>query len=142
MLGSEYCKAHTMHSLLADEARRRSQKVRSVGDALIAGVFGIGAMLTDEQQRAKLAQQAYLISQMRKAQKAAREQQAQKTLNPFSVLRLDPQTATEADVRRVQRKLAEIYHGDKAEGGVAGDAMREVNDAAAAAIEYIKARKK
>ena len=141
MLGSDYCKAHTLHDFLSDGTRRAAKK----GNFLEALAYGAGAVLTDSFQRHDLAQKALLIYHMRQQQIEARAKQQQaaaasQASDPFKVLRLDPNTATEKDVRRVQRALAELYHDDKAGSGVDAEAMAEVNAAAQAAIKAIKAR--
>ena len=55
--------------------------------------------------------------------------------NPWTVLGLDPQRATKADIRRVQRKLAEIYHTDKADDAIAAGKIAEINAAAQACLK-------
>jgi hypothetical protein len=139
MPGSEYCIAHTVHDFIADEARKRSKRAKTLGDAIVAGVFGLGAAAMENMQKHDIAQKAYLLYQMRQAQRAQRPPPEKKP-DPFAVLRLDAKTATVEDVRRVQRKLAEAYHADTGASGVASDAMAEVNAAAEAAIKAINAR--
>lgn len=60
--------------------------------------------------------------------------------SPFTVLGLDPKTATEKDVRRIQRGAAEMWHSDKG-GGPDGEArLAEINAAAAACLKEIRKR--
>ena len=57
------------------------------------------------------------------------EKQAPRSGGCFQVLGLDQRKATKADVRRVQKELAKIYHSDKNEKGVSSDKMKEINAA-------------
>jgi len=60
--------------------------------------------------------------------------------NPFLVLGLDPKTATEKDVRRIQRGAAEMWHSDKGGGPEGQVRLAEINEAAAACLKQIKTR--
>lgn len=135
MPGSEYCAAHTVHDFLSDGSRRAAKR----GKTWEALLYGLGAAVTDNIHRHDLGTKAYMLYQMRQAQKAAQPPKPAKG-DPFVTLRLDPKTATVEDVRRVQRKLAEVYHSDAGVTGVVGDAMAEVNAAAEAAIKAIERR--
>lgn len=61
-------------------------------------------------------------------------------LDPFTFLGLNRAKATQADVKRVQKALAKLYHADA--GGTAVDPRRmaEVNAAAQACLEDLKKR--
>lgn len=63
-------------------------------------------------------------------------------MNPWPILGLDPRTATSSDVKMMQRKLAELYHPDKAVKGVSSDALKIVNQAADIALKYLKQQKR
>ena len=67
-----------------------------------------------------------------------RPAQRKKPESPWPVLGLDPMKATIADVKRVQRKLAEIYHPDKAAPAVHPEMLARVNAAADAAVAWLK----
>jgi len=59
--------------------------------------------------------------------------------DPFDVLGLD-KTATEKDVRAIQRGAAEMWHADKGGGPQAQSRLAEINAAAEACIRRIKAQ--
>jgi len=60
--------------------------------------------------------------------------------DPFKVLGLDPATATEKDVRRIQKGAAAMWHEDKGGGPEAQQRLGEINAAAAACLEILRAR--
>jgi len=136
MPGSEFCVAHTVHDFLSDGSRRAAKR----GKPWEAVLFGLGAAVTDNIHKHDLGQKAFVIYQMRQQQAQQAAQRKASKPDPFVVLRLDPKTATVEDVRRVQKRLALVYHTDKDESGVAGDAMQDINAAAAEAIEAIAKR--
>jgi hypothetical protein len=61
-------------------------------------------------------------------------------MNPWPILGLDPKVATSEDVKAMQRRLAELYHPDKAVKGVSDDALKVVNQAADLALGYLKSQ--
>jgi len=61
--------------------------------------------------------------------------------NPFQVLGLDARTATEKEVQRIQRGAAQMWHEDKGGGAQAQSRLAEINAAAQACIQSIRARK-
>ena len=61
-------------------------------------------------------------------------------VDPFAVLGLDVTSATEKDVRRIQRGAAEMWHEDKG-GGIRGqDRLAEINSAAEACLRILRKR--
>jgi hypothetical protein len=60
--------------------------------------------------------------------------------DPFKVLGLDPATATEKDVRRIQQGAAAMWHEDKGGGREAQQRLAEINAAAEACLKKIRAR--
>jgi len=60
--------------------------------------------------------------------------------DPFKVLGLDPATATEKDVRRIQRGAAAMWHEDKGGGQEAHQRLAEINAAAEACLKIIRDR--
>jgi hypothetical protein len=57
--------------------------------------------------------------------------------DPFVVLGLDSKTATVAQVRQIQRKLAAIYHADTGGDSAASNKLAEINAAASEAIRRL-----
>lgn len=60
--------------------------------------------------------------------------------DPFQVLGLNPDTATEKDVRRIQQGAATMWHEDKGGGKEAQDRLAEINAAAVACMDAIRKR--
>jgi hypothetical protein len=60
--------------------------------------------------------------------------------NPFQILGLDPATATEKDVLRIQQGAAQMWHEDKGGGDQAAERLKEINAAAKACLDAIRAR--
>jgi hypothetical protein len=60
--------------------------------------------------------------------------------DPFEVLGLDPMTATEEQIRRVQRGCAEMWHSDKGGGTAAQSRLGEINAAAEEALRILRQR--
>jgi hypothetical protein len=60
--------------------------------------------------------------------------------DPFKVLGLNPETATEKDVRRIQQGAAAMWHEDKGGGKEAQQRLGEINAAAEACMKAIRAR--
>lgn len=61
-------------------------------------------------------------------------------VDPFSILGLNARHATEADVRRIQRSAAEMWHADKGGGAEAQSRLGEINAAAEECLRQIRAR--
>jgi len=137
-----WCWGHWAAGYLSGNARRAKRR----GDDLIsAGWQKLAEMAPDVISglgQRDLKQDAYTAYTAGAAWRAQQQAQAKATTkhDPFVVLRLDRSTATVEDVRRVQRKLAEIYHEDKAAGGVDSAAMAEINQAVDEAIKAIRKR--
>ena len=130
----DYCFGHMLTTRLARGAEQAERRGDVLQEALYR-LLGTGAAyVADDPQRAAFqAQLAY--QHVRAARQAAPPPPAKP--DPFAVLHLDRATATVADVKRVQRRLAEIYHSDKGDAAVAGGAMAAINAAAQAAIEEL-----
>jgi len=131
---SGYCLAHNLISQLSDAAEGYMEGAGSLAfDAmdLILRRSSKNAKVQEVREKAE--------AEWQRAQQSA-TQQRQKT-NPFQILRLNPQTATVADVKRMQRALAAIYHDDKGTTGIDESAMAEINAAADACIKWIEKRK-
>jgi DnaJ-class molecular chaperone len=60
--------------------------------------------------------------------------------DPFQVLGLNPDTATEKDVRRIQQGAAAMWHEDKGGGPEAQQRLGEINAAAEACLRAIRSR--
>jgi hypothetical protein len=60
--------------------------------------------------------------------------------DPFKVLGLNPTSATEQDVRRIQKGAAAIWHEDRGGGKEAQSRLAEINEAAEACLKIIRAR--
>jgi hypothetical protein len=134
MLGSDFCLAHTVGDYIAGYTRKARRR-----NDVQAELFwqGVGAAIDTGLKHGPKAVLAYTIREQQK--KAAAPPKPAKP-DPFALLHLDAKKATVEDVRRVQRELAKIYHTDIARGGLASDAMAEINAAAEEAVKAIKAR--
>lgn len=61
--------------------------------------------------------------------------------DPFQVLGLDPSTATEKDVKRIQRGAAQMWHEDTGQKNPQAQArLAEINAAAVSCIQTIRTR--
>lgn len=137
-----------MHVALADRAERAANR----GSLLEAAIAGIGSALAGNAQQIVKDPRAQMMAAQfiqerrarRQAEQAARyaQRQAQNAqpprLCPFSYLGLDESKATVADVRRVQKGLAQMYHGDKAGPAVNNAKMAEVNAAVESCLAALK----
>lgn len=121
---SSYCLGHEAVTHLADRGKRAAER-----GELLEGAFGmLGSHLLQKLMNDPRAQQFT---------RGPTQPPPQPKHNPFLVLGLDRKTATAADVRRVQRKLAAIYHSDKNESGIAKDKLAEINSAAAECLAVL-----
>lgn len=130
------------------QAARRGDAVASVGWQLLGGLVDLfSPAITDMVNRAaddpaaaatrakQTAQAAY--SYVRAAPPPPPTPPTPKP-DPFFVLGLNRETATAADVRQMQRKLAAIYHADKGNDVVATQKLAEINAAAAECLKTLK----
>lgn len=147
--GMKLCLAHKAFSALTNF----SESAQKRGDVVTSLLSGFGARVVEhagpviQQQvetelRAGAMRGAVQYAQWRQNQAQAQTQQpAVPRANPgspFDVLGLDPQTATSAHVRAMQRKLAALYHADKKTAGVQKEQMVRINAAAAECLKLCK----
>jgi curved DNA-binding protein CbpA len=59
--------------------------------------------------------------------------------DPFLILGLK-KTASESDVRKMQQKLATIYHSDVGGDEAATEKMKEINDAASECLKILRSK--
>jgi hypothetical protein len=126
-------------------ANRRGDTVASVGWQLLGGLVDLfSPAITDMANRAAEDPAAAAAKAKQTAQTAYQyvrgnppPQQPAKP-DPFYVLGLNRETATVADVRQMQRKLAGIYHTDKAGDAIATQKLAEINAAAAECLKVLK----
>jgi hypothetical protein len=124
-----FCIAHGLQDLCVSRGRRAAKR----GELWERIFYDAGSALVGH-----VSQQMDVIQQAEPHQQFVPQQPPQPPkADPFAVLGLDPATATKADVRRVQRKLASIYHADQAGGSVASSKMAEINAAAAACLSAL-----
>jgi hypothetical protein len=133
---SEYCAVHS----LVYQGVQKAQEIVGKGDpwSIFIGT-AVGAVVRGSTQAIHDAAQQ--ISQQQFNPRAAPGPKSPPPKrDPFEYLGLDPKTATEKDVNAVQRKLAGIYHSDKAASGVNAAKMAEINAAAEACKAALKAK--
>jgi hypothetical protein len=137
---SGFCLPH----YLADVASENARRARRRGDTFTALLYGLAAdavpPLAEGLAKRDLKADAYTAYAAGSAWHAQRQEVKQQAVkrDPFVVLRLDRRSATVADVRRVQRKLAEVYHTDAGMKGADAGAMAEINQAADEAIRILQ----
>lgn len=134
--GRWVCLYHEVFDRKSREAKRRYKRNPLAG----AAVEILGAVANNVIAQPQGLQIAAGVTAQR-AQNWYQERQQQRAAppktNPFQVLGLDRNKATAADVKKMQRKLAALYHGDTAEGSVAADKMAEINAAADEALKIL-----
>jgi hypothetical protein len=147
MPGSVLCLGHTLAREGAKFAQRKKKRAEKANEAVQALLWNIASTVAENDQLITRVNNEFksVLGAMRQKQQAQRQPHAAPAappkINPFDVLGLDPRTATVNDVRRVQGQLAKIYHPDVNNKKVMSGKMQQVNEAAAAAISYLEARK-
>jgi hypothetical protein len=133
----DLCPLHRLLQASTDRAQEALDSQDFTG-AIGAGVGSIALQLgLPWLQRA--------LQQQKQQEAAAQPKQApvvekKPLVDPFDVLGLDKNTATETDVRKIQRELNKIYHPDKGGRFVAAK-VAEINEAARAALKYLKEKR-
>jgi hypothetical protein len=148
--GTQYCLAHKAVSGLttfAEKAQKRGDVLASLAYGFLArGAEAAGPMI---QQQARVEMQktamqgAAQYAQWRQQQAQRRaagaaQAQAAARMEPFTILGLNPKTATSKDVRAMQKHFAAVFHTDKAGAGVDAGAMTRINEAAAECLRVLK----
>ena len=147
-----------LHGLILDgqkRMQRSAQRASSHGDFLMGAVFRVGPFLLDRFSPAltetfnraiedPMATAQKAAAAARFARQAVRPPPPPPPLkkDPFEILGLDPKTATAADVRKMQKKLAQIYHPDRGGAAAAVAAaetkLKEINEAATDCLKRTK----
>jgi hypothetical protein len=131
-INSDFCMAHEVHGFIVDRSRIAMQK----GD-IISGILGMFASQALSEPAQVVQHVRHVYHTVRPSAVGAPTAQPKKP-SCWEILRLDRQKATEADVKKVQRALAAIYHNDKRTDGTTIDAMAEINAAAAECLKELR----
>lgn len=132
--GEKLCAPHYLVDAAVDRAKRAFKKDNLAG--------GIGSALTAILLNAAGPAADRLVREVKipyAGSGVPRQPRRTPIEDAFRTLGIDPKKATVEDVRRMQRNLAAIYHGDKADPAVAVSKMTEVNEAARICLEHLKA---
>jgi hypothetical protein len=143
-----YC---TLHATLVDltatsmEAAARAFNKGDVRGGVVRGLAGLFFNHSEPLVRATVDAAARRAAQPQ-PQPRPRTQQRRSPPppppSPWTVLGLDPATATAADVRRVVKALSQVYHPDRGAGGISRGQMAVINEAAQACLDQLKKRGK
>ena len=149
--GSPHCVLHAMLHSGKQAATQKQRQATKQGDAVAAALWGLIGMAADvgnslgteyinkaaedptaaARSAAQAAQQAW--QRVRPAPPPVAP-----TPDPFVILGLDPKKATAADVRTMQKRLAGIYHSDRAGEAVDTSKLKEINAAATECLRRLQ----
>jgi hypothetical protein len=150
---SDYCNVHTLVFDGMRRLRNSSRKSAAKGDFGKGALHGIGSVALDllgqvfsnagENVATTANERAEGLNWERVASAfggfAPTGTNQPPTATPqqpdcWSILGLDPKTATAKDIREMQRKLAAIYHTDRGNPAIAAQKLAEINAACSTAL--------
>jgi hypothetical protein len=135
--GTSYCPWCSVTAGFQRQVDRANRRGDTLG-ALLHTALAFGSNVLRQSQYAPAS-----IDPMRIHRPAGPRQERPPGFNqpdPFKVLGLDPATATEKDVRRIQQGAAAMWHEDKGGGPEAQQRLGEINAAAEACMKAIRNR--
>tara|TARA_Y100000310_G_scaffold49469_1_gene45740 strand:- start:61 stop:561 length:501 start_codon:yes stop_codon:yes gene_type:complete len=144
---SRHCFFHDLQNKRSKAGEKSFRKGDTWGGLLNHGAAFLASMAARELQQPDNINKARMFWEMRRLQQeqAEQQQQAQQQgyqapvhTDPFAMLGLDRATATDKDVRLIQRAMAQPLHPDKNPSKAAEERLKEVNAAAAACIVELK----
>ena len=143
--GIKYCLFHDLERTRRKAADKAFSKGDTLEGLLNVGLGWLAGAVGQEVRNPQRVQQAQLFwSIQQQAREQARQQQAavdaEAQEDPFAILGLDASTATEKDVRQVQRKLARIWHNGSQDNPAAQERMKRFNLAADECIRILQGR--
>ena len=148
--GSRFCFFHDFQQHRTKAGEKAFKKGDTWGGLLNHGAAFLSGLAAKELQQPHNINKARMFwaHQQQQAQQRHQEQaqqqgyQAPQHSDPFAFLGLDSDTATEKDVRNMQKALAVPLHPDKNPSKAAEERLKEVNEAAAACVEILKGHTK
>ena len=144
---SRFCFFHNFQTNRTKAGEKAFRKGDTWGGLLNHGAAFLANLAARELQQPDNINKARMFWEMRRLQQEQAEQaqqaqqqgyQAPAQTDPFAMLGLDHTTATEKDVREMQRAMAKPLHPDKNTSKAAEERLKEVNEAAAACIAELK----
>ena len=140
--GSQYCLFHDLEKSRQRAANRAYNRGDTLEGFLNTGLAWVASAIGQEAQQPRRVAQAKMFWQMQQDARAAQAEAevAVEEEDPFPILGLDRATATEKDVRRVQRKLASIWHNGDQENVAAQERMKRFNLAADRCIRILQGK--
>jgi hypothetical protein len=147
--GSKFCFLHDLQQKRSKAGETSFRKGDVWGGLLNHGAAFLAQLAAKEMQQPDNIQKARMMWAMHQQQQEQQQQQQARTkgyqapqhTDPFAVLGLDRDTATDKDVRKMQQAMAQPLHPDKNPTAAAELRLKEINEAAAACQEIIRGAK-
>jgi len=140
LAGSKFCLFHDMEKARQKAANKAFSQGDTMEGLLNVGLGFLAGAVGQEVRNPQRVQQAKIFWKLQQQAKQQQAAAAEDVEDPFAILGLDVSTATEKDVRQVQRKLAGIWHNGAQDNPVAQERMKRFNQAADKCIKILQGR--